>query len=214
MNKKNRFYLAILTAAVASTVQAAPDAGFYYGGQVGASNTHNVARDVETGGTPPVVNVTPKNTGLGARLYVGYSGNQYIGGELGWTYYAPSTYDTGVSPSCDNSSIRENAVDLVAKGTFPIQKFGLFGKAGVALANINMSGRLTNDTLDSCASTQSSTSVRPVIGIGASYDLTQNWIADLTWSRIVGGGDMKNADLIAIGISYHFVDAKCGQFLC
>lgn len=206
----SKFWLMILLSSLAATAYAVEE-GFYLGAQAGRSNTHNTSRDVTTD-SGAVVNVTPTNTGFGGRLFLGYSANPYVAMEGGWTYFAPSTYSVP-GDSCDDPSIQESAFDVVGKGTWPIYDFGVFAKAGMAFTFQKSSGSLiaANTT---CGSSSIEKSIRPVVGVGVSYDLTQNWVTDLSWTRIIGSGSFKNADLIALGISYHFVDKRCGQFLC
>jgi hypothetical protein len=55
---------------------------------------------------------------------------------------------------------------------------------------------------------------RPLIGIGVSYDLSQNWVADFSGTRVTKGSGILSADFFSLGISYHVVDEYCGQFLC
>jgi opacity protein-like surface antigen len=51
-------------------------------------------------------------------------------------------------------------------------------------------------------------------GVGVSYDVTQNWVVDFAYTTFTGGSGIQGADLMALGVSYHFVDLMCGQFLC
>jgi len=201
-----------LLASVANVY--AVNAGFYLGGQAGVSNLHNVPRDVQ-GSTTTIPQVRPKNTGIGARIFAGYQLNPYFGLEGGYTYYSPSQYKTSAPVTCSTPTIKTQALDFVGKGIVPIQDFALFAKAGVAIASVSSSGSLnTSTTMDSCGSNSRTTVFRPTVGLGASYDLTQNWVADISWSRIISGSNIRAADLIALGLSYHFTDKFCGQFLC
>jgi OOP family OmpA-OmpF porin len=198
-----------------STLSYATGAGPYLGLQVGQTNTHNVTRNVQTGGTPSTESVTPSNTGFGGRIFAGYSINPYMGLEGGFTHYGPSDYKPTVSASCGNPQIRENAFDFVGKGTLPLGKFGVFAKAGVAVVRTSMSGSLDTDTtLSGCDSSNTTNYVRPTAAVGVSYDLTPSWVADLSYSTVFKGGGVQAADFLALGLSYHFVDAYCGQFLC
>jgi hypothetical protein len=86
---------------------------------------------------------------------------------------------------------------------------GVFGKLGLGIAYTSKGGSLVPPQ-----SNANNTYARPLIGVGASYDLTQNWVADLSWTRLTKGGAFQNADLIALGVAYHFTDKYCGQFLC
>lgn len=208
---KLSFASVILTA---SQLACATGAGLYLGAQGGQTNTHNQTLEVQTGTTPAYVSTTPENTGYGGRVYGGVGINEYAAVEFGFTHYAPSTYKPSISTLCGDPQIRENAVDLVGKGSLPFDNFAVFAKAGVAYLMTSSSGSLTSQTISACGGSSSNNSARPTYGFGASYDLTPSWVADVSYSRVSGGGGVESADLIALGISYHFVDKYCGQFLC
>lgn len=196
--------MVMLTGVAMQPVFAVGD-GFYLGGQVGPS------RIQASSGTVNGQAATVDKKGVGARLYMGYQINQYAAWEFGFTQFGAATYDVP-APSGNKPQIRQNALDLVGKGMFPFGTSGwnIFGKAGFAYARSSSSGSLvpvgeTNST---------DKTVRIVAGAGVSYDLTQHWVADLSLTHLFGGGGVKTSDLVAIGISWHFVDEKCGQFLC
>ncbi len=145
-------------------------AGFYVGGQVGRTNTHNLPKSLQAGTFPivapqpvPIVpptitstTVTPSNTGVGGRLYVGYNLSEYFAMEMGFTHYASSTYTVPSSPQLlagnpvgtptATPGINVNAFDFVAKGMLPIASsgFGVFGKAGVSILKQGMAGTFTS----------------------------------------------------------------------
>jgi hypothetical protein len=199
----------------ATTLAHATAPGFYVGAQAGSTNLNNKAQTVQTGLSAPATQlVMPSNTGIGERFFIGTGINPYAAAELGYTYYAPSTYKPSPSNLANTPSIRENGVDLVAKIMYPIQKTAVFGKVGVIRISKSVSGSLQplSPTEPRLKTTMS---YHPLIGIGASYDLTPSWVADISWTRALKGGNgFQNADFIGIGISYHFVDRYCGQFLC
>lgn len=250
----------LVTLGFAASVYATGP-GFYIGGQVGKTNTHNLPQTLQTGvpgaldgSTPGLApgqtgstTINPSNTGVGGRLYGGYSLSQYFGVELGFTHYAPSTYtipsgtNLTIGPvsgyPSSKPAINTNAFDFVGKGSLAIPRLGIgvFGKAGVAIVKVGYAGTFTNIYNPSLSgqttillpdgsstvvpggfinSTKTTTYFKPTAAVGLSYDLSQNWVVDFTLSRIFGGGGMQNADLYSLGISYHFVDKYCGQFLC
>jgi hypothetical protein len=55
---------------------------------------------------------------------------------------------------------------------------------------------------------------RPIVGVGVSMDLSQRWVASLSYTRITAGSVVKNSDFVAFSIAYHITDLMCGQFLC
>ena len=208
---RNLIALVLLNTITATTYATAP--GFYLGAQAGATNINNTPQTVQTGLTTPDSQlVSPSNTGIGERLYIGAGINPYAAAEFGFTHYASSTYKPSPSNLAGTPSIRENGVDLTAKIIYPIQKAAVFGKLGIIDISKSVSGSLQPLSPDANP-IKATNSFHPLIGIGASYDLTSSWVADLSWTRALKGGNgFQNADFLAFGISYHFVDHYCGQF--
>lgn len=204
----------IITSSLFTAVHAIGP-GFYLGAQAGATNLNNTTQTVQTGvASPATQSIKPGNTGIGERFFIGVGINKYAAAELGYTHYAPSTYKTSPSTIVNTPAIRENGVDLVGKAMYPIQNFAVFAKLGAIEVSKSYSGSL--QPISPTASRLASTNTfHPLIGLGVSYEITQNWVADLSWTRALkGGSGFQNADFIALGISYHFVDLFCGQFLC
>lgn len=237
INKKIIGLIGISSVMLATTAFATGE-GFYMGGQVGETNTHNTQRSLQVGNSfiDPISGnqiVIPtgydlfnaSNNGAGGRIFLGYNINTYWGLESGYTHYAASSYNVG-SPNpplisgnpVGKPEIHENGFDFVGKGIFPIGNFGVFGKAGIALVRTSLAGSLTTtyNTMQMAfvSSTGTTNYVRPTAAVGVSYDLTPNWVTEFTLSRVFGGAGFQSADLYSLGISYHFVDKYCGQFLC
>lgn len=188
--------------------------GPYFGLQLGQSNAHNSTATVVTDDLS-LIQVSPSNTGFAGRLIIfGYNFNPYAAWEFGWSHFAASTYKVS-GDSGNNPAIRQSGFDLVAKGIFPFADtgFDVFAKGGIAIMRSSTSATiLTSQNTNGHGST--STSVRPLLGVGVSYDITQNWVADLSLSHVFSGGNVKSIDFFGVGITYHFVDQYCGQFLC
>lgn len=70
------------------------------------------------------------------------------------------------------------------------------------------------NTSTQCGASSYITKYSPIFTIGASYELTQSIIADVSWTTLLTGGPAKSVNFLAVGISYHMVDVYCGQFLC
>ncbi len=197
--------------------------GFYMGVQLGQTNTHNEARAVHTGvsvpPTPaPTVEATPSNTGFGGGVFLGYNFNPYVAVEGGYTHYGQSSYKPSVVAPGTNPSpaIQTNGGNVVLKGILPFETtgFAVFGKAGLAVIRQSLAGKLTTASDGSIGGGSTTTNLHGTAGIGFSYDLTQSWVADLSFTRVFKSGGVNSADLAALGFSYHFTDRYCGQFLC
>ncbi|MBV8803187.1 MAG: outer membrane beta-barrel protein [Gammaproteobacteria bacterium] len=225
-----------LIAAGTCHLSYAAGEGAYIGLIAGASNAHNKTENVQTGvsqvapttnpdptaSTPPAaVPVAPSNSGMAGGFIIGYAFNQYGAFELGYTHYASSSYSKpNGSQLTHDSTINLNTIDLAMKGSIPFQAVNIFGKIGILQAYQGFSGSLEPVTVQpsgkvvAAGNNLAVTAVRPMFGFGVSYDITQNWVVDVTYTTFTGGGGVQGADLLALEMSYHFVDLMCGQFLC
>jgi hypothetical protein len=143
----------------------------------------------------------------------------------------------GICTSAAGTSARVRSIDIMGKGDYSYNNtIGIFAKAGISASYITTPGGLnvTNYQVVTTGSPNAppgspqaagtkvinvgsntyTTKLSPVIAIGASYDLNQNWVMDFTLTRFMIGGNLGSMDSYALGFSYHFVDIYCGQFLC
>jgi opacity protein-like surface antigen len=209
-----------LACGLASVVYAAGP-GFYLGAGIGMSKLNNQERSIVINPNGTTATVNPSNTGVGGRIYLGYQANNYFGMEMGGSYYTPSKYKvTGLAGNalCSDPTIKQSTYEFLATGTLPFFTSGLsvFGKAGLAVAMQSQSGSLESSSGTCGGTDRAKTSAEPAFIVGLGYDITQNWMADISFMHVqqVASGGVKSADLATIGLSYHFVDKMCGQFLC
>ncbi len=166
--------------------------GFYLGGQAGWGSTHYTSDDLATNDYD--------NDGIAGRLFTGYQFNQNWAAELGYTKFSNTKANYGYG---FHQTIKEDAIDLVAKGIMPLQNgFGVYGKAGVAYVKADGSDDFNGATFANLSEHK----VYPTFGAGVSYDITQNVPVDISWNRIqkMGNGDIESTDFFALGIAYNF----------
>ena len=222
----------LLISALFSMNTFAVGPGFYMGLMLGpATNDGNTvqAQIMQPGAPllpPPALTVsaTPKSQQFGTRVFIGNQINSYVAFELGLDYFTGISYDAKNIPpgfdTCSSLQARVRGFDGVVKGIFPFgNSFDVYVKAGPALIYETTSGALNGATMTStglitCGKSTHTTKVRLTGSIGASYAWNQNWVTDISWNRYMVGGIVNNVDYYAIGLSYHFVDKYCGQFLC
>lgn len=201
--------LAVMMAVTVNTAYAT-GAGGYFGLMLGQSNLNGQDQTVTI--SPGVTETaTPEGSGIGTRLFAGYGINKYAAFEGGFTYYSSMSYKT---PTFSNNiKTRAGSFDLLGKGMLPFwdSGFDVFAKLGGAYFYTKTSGKIEDVEVPS-----TTTSVfRPVVAFGVSYDMTQNWVADLSYTSIrYSNSQIKNPGFLALGISYHLLDPVCGQFLC
>jgi opacity protein-like surface antigen len=142
---------------------------------------------------------------------VGGEITKYFGLEFGLTHYAASNYK---APTGDTASIHTTAFDFEALGLYPFSTsgFSVFGKLGFSYLRAVQSRKLT---VPGSGDASTNSGLHPLVGVGVSYDLTQNWVLDLSTTRVISRSSaLPSPTLTALGISYHFTDKYCGQFLC
>lgn len=189
----------------------------------------------------PTLAAKPQTKQFGTRFFLGYQMSKYVGFEMGLDYFNGIRYKVNLPPNtatvtystATNMQIRFRGFDLVVKGIMPLGNyFDVFGKIGPAFLYQSTSGALngqpvfgtalvtvngvpkTINTVTAIPKGKYTSKVRPTITIGASYDVSQNWVADISLNTIMVGDSVKNVSFLALGLSYHFVDKYCGQFLC
>lgn len=204
---------AVLGGVSLSALAVGP--GFYMGLMMGPATNTGSNVQAQLAGSATTTTITPKSTQFGSRVYMGYKMNQYAGMEGGLTYFSGVQYDSGTANLCSGSTVRVRDFDLLGRGSFTFGNgFEVFGKAGMAATYLTTPSAMNPNLGAACGQSNYSTRIKPTIAAGASYDLSQNWVADVSWNRLMVGNPVNNMDLYAIGISYHFVDVYCGQFLC
>jgi hypothetical protein len=185
--------------------------GFYLGLMAGparnTSGTQNALLANSTQTTP----VKAQDNQFGSRFFMGYKMNKYAAVEGGFSFFTKISYKASSNniQTCTGTSQRVRDIDVVGKGDLPWGSFDIFAKGGVAVIYLTESGAFTSN----CKNVYSN-KFRPTMSLGAGYDLSQNWVTDLSWTRVMVGSTVKNIDFFALGVSYHFVDKYCGQFLC
>jgi opacity protein-like surface antigen len=218
MRKGILSYTALTALSVCLMADAnAVATGFYMGVMTGpSSNSASKQQATTESGTPPTVTVKPSNKQWGTRVYLGNKFNPYAGIEAGMTYFSTINYNnTSDEDTCSATNVKVRDIDVVGKGDYTFGGFGLFGKAGIAFTYVTTSGGLEPPVMGkSCGASNRQIKYRPTFTIGASYDLDQSWVADLSYTKIMVGSTVSTVSFLALGISYHFVDRYCGQFLC
>lgn len=221
---KNIAFMTIMSGAIMNTYAVGP--GFYFGLMGGPATNDGSTVQAQVPSPPGstmtlTTPATPKSNQFGSRLFIGYQLNKYAGFEGGLNYFTGIKYDTKNVPTCSSAQARVRNLDGSVKGIMPFGNwFDVYGRAGVAVVYQATSGALNPGGYNpitgevECGKSTYLTKFRPTIALGASYALTQSWVIDAAWNRIMVGGIVKNVDFFGLGFSYHFVDRYCGQFLC
>jgi hypothetical protein len=176
--------------------------GLYVGAILGAGNT-NYSRssfnNSKTGSNTE--NGVVHSSGFAIRGLVGYLFNQYFGVEAGYTHFDDTKgSDLNYSDGTRNKSgyIKQNAVDLMAKGILPVSRaISFYLKLGAAYvySDVKVNGLFST----------SHSGVKPAGALGVAFNATKHFVVDASYYRIQSSGSIKSADMFGIGFYWHFV---------
>jgi OmpA-OmpF porin, OOP family len=187
--------------------------GIYVVGQAGYAATH--MKDKIT--LSPVDGLKPMpNGGIAGRLGVGYQFNPNLAIELGYLQLSKlktTTPGGSVTPGgpvylAGTETLTQNAIDVAAKGILPItDKFNAYAKLGVAYLSSTITSKF-----DGIKGNQNEYfniakhKFAPEVGLGVSYNVTNNMFVDTSWTHIQPMGKSRpgNVDFAAVGIGYSF----------
>lgn len=196
--------------------------GFYMGAMGGfaTNNGNELQAQIKTPGDVPTSTTTPvspRSTQYAGRIFIGNQFNKYAAFEGGATLFSEINYDTKGVETCSTARQRVRDLDVVVKGILPFYYgFDVYGKAGFSVTYVTTSGCLNpwdSKPSQNCKNVYNNR-FAPTYSVGASYDINQSWGVDLSYNVIQVGQSVGNVSLAAIGLSYHFTDKYCGQFLC
>lgn len=203
------------SALFATAVQAATP-GFYLGAQVGAGRAYE--GDTLKNIYQSFSSYKISEGGISGRILAGFNFNQYFGLEGGYTKFANNSY---TAYAIYNTTYKTSAFDVVGKGYLPLdlltdtlsEKINLYGKVGLAYVMHKADTSINLAALGTLNNSNSKNNVRPTYGVGASYNFTKNFLADISWTQIQGKGDLvkegfdnfsPKTNLLALGVSYAF----------
>lgn len=234
-----RLSLIFISGFVSSSYAVGP--GLYIGLMTGPATNSGATQEVQLENSRILIPATPKSSQWGSRAYVGYQLNPLFAFEGGVTYYSGIRYSMkdfidcpGICTACSGVQTRVRNFDVLGKlnlgtsnlgascGALSFFNFDIFGKAGVAVVYETTAGALNPDLglpdnpdgSIPCGQSTYRTTVKPTFSLGASWEVTQNWLIDATYTVLMTGGAAGNVTFYSLGFSYHFVDVYCGQFLC
>ncbi len=221
--KMTKIGAAIASSFIIVSVANAATPGAYAGIGLGASN---INASLKSDNSDPVFPINMKTTsgGVGGKLFGGYNFNQYFGLEGNFATYAPTkNTQTVLGANLGTIKYSMQAVSLVGKAYFPIQQtFNLYALGGVSevYSTVKASGNSVDITTNNgndefigggITSTTKTHKLRPVYGVGASYDVNSHVNAGLEFSHIQGSGNINNslkaipsANMLTLNGAYNF----------
>ena len=200
-------YLAPLALILVSATASAD--GFYALGEVTHSNNslkRSTFDNELTAAGATGLSSSDKGGSNQWRLQGGYRFNQNLAIEAGFIDFGEAKYSATYSGGTAQGKLKAAGVDVAAVLSLPVtDSFSVFGKAGIVAARVKST--LTADALAVNGSTSTNV-VRPLLGLGASYKLTQNVDLRADFDHVSGLGKTAtgkmNDNMVSLGVGYNF----------
>lgn len=143
------------------------------------------------------------------RLQGGYRFNPNLAVEAGYIDFGKTDYKPNYSGGSAKGSLKAGGVDVVGIASLPLNdSFSVFGKAGLVVAKVK-SSLAAGAPAGLASGNDSATVVRPLVGVGASYKLTQNVDLRADYDYVNGLGSSgktgkMNSSMFSLGLAYNF----------
>lgn len=200
--------LPLLFAVIASPAWAD---GTYIVGEVTHSNlsldTATFNQDLTAAGA---AGLGSKGDGSGNqwRLQAGYQFNPYVAIEAGYIDMGKADYKASYAGGNAEGSVKAGGLDLAVLGIYPVtDKFSIFGKLGLIEAKVQ--SKLSSGPQAGVIVKDTTTQARPLLGIGASYQVLENVDLRADYDHVsdlgsASKGGKADADMVSAGLAYHF----------
>jgi OOP family OmpA-OmpF porin len=143
------------------------------------------------------------------RLQGGYRFNPNLALEVGYIDFGKADYQADYSGGSAQGSLKAGGVDMAALLLLPLNdSFSIFGKLGVVDATVK-SNLQAGAPADSASGDTSVNSVRPLLGLGATYKLTDSVDLRADYDYVSGLGSSSktgtmNVNMFSLGAVYNF----------
>lgn len=214
----------ILCSGLPLTHLIAANNGFYTGVQLGQSKLDASASKLKVKQLPYLVNgnsvlvqgpskVKVDNDGFGGRAFLGYQFNQHVSLEGGYTQFADTKISNIFGITGRNETLHQGALDGVIKLMQPFAtRYHVYAKGGAAYvfgekisdASAQTVSQPGNTLVSAQYSKNAVEALRPTYGVGIDVDITRHISSDLSYTQILGNGDIQTSSLEMLGFSYHF----------
>lgn len=169
--------------------------GFYLGGELGVAGWQPAT------GSSFSSSITPFTVFL--RPFVGYRFNDYVGLESGFYDLANDDNSANYSGNLGADSYRLYVIDLAGKFIHSFSNgISVFGKVGLAYTHqsvFNQTFTYSDPSVDSSVNR-----ILPEVGVGLSYNFTQNFATELSYTHLQGVDPIGRIEIIGLGLFYTF----------
>lgn len=206
---KLHFLVPLALFALTTTASAE---GFYGVGEVTHSNLSLDRNHFDTALTSNgAASLSSSDSGSGNqwRLQGGYRFNPYVAVEAGYIDFGKAKYQASYTGGTAQGTLKAGGLDVAALVSYPVNdSFSVFGKAGFVAAKVK-SSLVAGAPADLASGSTTDNVVRPLLGVGALYKLTQNVDLRADYDHVSDLGNSSktgkmSANLFSLGVAYNF----------
>lgn len=218
--KRNAIILSTILALAAGSAAHAATPGAYAGLGLGADHAKlNVLNKADSDFAVNGLDgkISKHYSSLAGRIFAGYNFNEYLGLEAGYNAFGTSKQSIKYPENPNQSAkYKLSSFDVRGKAYLPLldNSANVYGIAGVAYAKQDVDANLTENGLRTYEP-KSANRFRPVVGVGANYNINPQVTAGVEYTRLQGIGSMDkdaagsvksmpNVDTLMFTVAYNF----------
>ena len=143
------------------------------------------------------------------RLQGGYRFNPYLAVEAGYIDFGKAKYQASYTGGSAQGTLKAGGFDVVALASLPLNdSFSIFGKAGLVAARVK-SNLIAVGGAAGASGRASDNSIRPLLGVGALYKLTDHVDLRADYDHVSGLGSSSktgkmDSNMVSLGAAYNF----------
>jgi OOP family OmpA-OmpF porin len=152
---------------------------------------------------------TDQGSGNQWRLQGGYRFNENLALELGYIDFGKARYQAAYAGGAASGEVKAGGFDVAALASLPLgEGFSVFGKLGLVAARVT-SSLSAGAPASGASGNWSATVVRPLLGVGASYQLSRNVDLRMDYDHVSGLGKSGSTgkmddNMVSLGAIYNF----------
>jgi outer membrane immunogenic protein len=207
--KKSTLAAVVFTAGLLAVTSASAGVdGPYINADLGYGFLHQTS-------VSGITTSSSSSTGIAGRVDGGFQFGPWFALETGYTKYTNAVIKGYNDPYLINAKtvFDSYSIDIVARASLPLGGgFNVYFKVGPAFLKeiFTVNATYTAAAGPGLAGTQAifpntESKVLPEAGIGATYDMSNNFLIDVTWMHIqhIGDNNLRNADFAGVGLTYN-----------
>lgn len=199
-SKKINILLGVLASALLlqAPAFATGDRGGYAGANIGIGNI-----DASPGDVGADTGDEDQQNDFAWRAYAGYRYSTNFAIEGGYTNWGTADINQLNGVDGANASTEQQSADLLGKLIFPLNSaLEVYVKGGVSYVKASYHANSLASSLG--LNSGDNTAIRPLFGLGSSYEFYPRFTADIAWLYLPSGGGIQNSNFYGVGIGYNW----------